>query len=47
MATRGHISQNEQIRRYIEKRLDVEGYRQDIDFIVGIKRQEFQAVLPN
>ncbi len=44
MAARGHISRNEQIRRYIEKGLDVEGYRQDIDFIAGIIRQELQAV---
>ncbi len=44
MAAHGHISRNEQIRRYIEKGLDVEGYRQDIDFIAGIIRQELQAV---
>ena len=44
MTARGHISRNEQIRRYIEKGLDVEGYRQDIDFIAGIIRQELQAV---
>ncbi|MDE7324990.1 MAG: ribbon-helix-helix domain-containing protein [Lachnospiraceae bacterium] len=44
MATRGHISRNEQIRRYIEKGLDVESYRQDIDFIAGIIRQELQAI---
>ena len=28
MADRGHISRNEQIRRYIEKGLAVEGYSQ-------------------
>ena len=33
MAAKGHISRNEQIRRYIEKGLDVEGYSQNIDFI--------------
>ena len=44
MADRGHISRNEQIRRYIEKGLAVEGYSQDIDLIAGIIRQEVQAV---
>ena len=44
MADRGHISRNEQIRRYIEKGLTVEGYTQNIDFIAGIIRQEFLAV---
>ena len=43
MADRGHISRNEQIRRYIEKGLAVEGYSQDIDLIAGIIRQEVQA----
>lgn len=44
MADREHISRNEQIRRYIEKGLAVEGYSQDIDLIAGIIRQEIQAV---
>ncbi len=44
MADREHISRNEQIRRYIEKGLAVEGYSQDIDLIAGIIRQEVQAV---
>lgn len=44
MADRGHISRNEQIRRYIEKGLTVEGYTQNIDFIAGIIRQELLAV---
>lgn len=44
MADREHISRNEQIRRYIEKGLSVEGYSQDIDLIAGIIRQEFQAI---
>ena len=44
MADRGHISRNEQIRRYIEKGLAVEGYSQDSDLIAGIIRQEVQAV---
>lgn len=43
-AVRGHISRNEQIRRYIERGLDVEGYSQNIDFIAGILRQELLAV---
>ncbi len=44
MADREHISRNEQIRRYIEKGLSVEGYSQDIDLIASIIRQEFQAI---
>ena len=44
MAARGHIPRNEQIRRCIEKGLDVGGYRKDIDFIAGILRQELLAV---
>lgn len=44
MAAKGHISRNEQIRRYIEKGLDVEGYSQNIDFIAGIIRQELLAI---
>lgn len=44
MAAKEHISRNEQIRRYIEKGLAVEGYTQDIDLIAGIIRQELLAV---
>lgn len=44
IADREHISRNEQIRRYIEKGLAVEGYGQDIDLIAGIIRQELQAI---
>ena len=44
MADRAHISRNEQIRRFIEKGLTVDGYTQDIDFIAGIIRQELTAV---
>lgn len=44
MAAQRHISRNEQIRRYIEKGLDVGGYRKDIDFIAGILRQELLAI---
>lgn len=34
----------EQLRRYIEKGLNVEGYKQDVDFIATILRQELLAV---
>ena len=44
VADREHISRNEQIRRYIEKGLTVEGYTKDIDFIATILRQELMAV---
>lgn len=43
-ADRENISRNEQIRRYLEKGLAVEGYSQDVDFIATIIRQEFMAI---
>lgn len=43
-ADREQISRTEQIRRYIEKGLSVDGYRQDIDFVAGILRQEVMAI---
>lgn len=43
-ADRENISRNEQIRRYLEKGLAVEGYSQDVDFISTIIRQEFMAM---
>lgn len=43
-ADREHISRNEQIRRYIEKGLSVDGYTQDVDFIATIIRQELMAI---
>ena len=44
LATRENVSRNEQIRRFIEKGLDIEGYTQNVDFISSIIRQEFTAV---
>lgn len=44
MADREHVSRNEQIRRYIEKGLNIEGYTQNIDLIASIIRQELMAV---
>lgn len=43
-ADRENISRNEQIRRYIEKGLTINGYAQNIDFIAGIIRQELMAI---
>ncbi|MEG0692800.1 MAG: ribbon-helix-helix domain-containing protein [Oscillospiraceae bacterium] len=43
-ADREHISRNEQIRRYIEKGLSVDGCTQDVDFIASILRQEMMAI---
>ena len=43
-ADREHISRNEQIRRYIEKGLSVDGYKEDVDFIAAIVRQELMAI---
>lgn len=44
LAARENVSRNEQIRRFIEKGLDIEGYTQNVDFISSIIRQEFTAV---
>lgn len=44
MAVRENISRNGQIRHYIEKGLNVEGYAKNIDFIAGIVRQKIMAV---
>ncbi|MDD3228083.1 MAG: ribbon-helix-helix domain-containing protein [Oscillospiraceae bacterium] len=43
-ADRENISRNEQIRRYIEKGLTIDGHAQNIDFIASIIRQELMAV---
>lgn len=44
IAAKEHVSRNEQIRRYIEKGLNIDGYTQNIDFISSIIRQELLAI---
>lgn len=44
LAAKNHTTTSELVRQYVEKGLSIEGYRQDIDFIAGIIRQEFMAV---
>lgn len=44
LAAGNNLSLAEQLRRFIEKGLCVEGYAQNIDFIAGIIRQEMMAI---
>ncbi|QNK42211.1 ribbon-helix-helix domain-containing protein [Caproicibacter fermentans] len=44
LAAKNNTTTSELVRQFVEKGLSVEGYRQDIDFIAGIIRQELMAV---
>ncbi len=44
LATTSNIGIAEQLRRFIEKGVSVEGYSQNIDFIASIIRQELMAI---
>lgn len=44
LAATDNLTIAELLRRYIEKGMKIDGYKQDIDFISGIIRQEFMAV---
>lgn len=44
LADADSIGVAEQLRRFIDKGLSIEGYSQNIDFIAGIIRQELMAV---
>lgn len=44
LAARNHTTTSELVRGYVEKGLSVDGYREDIDFITSIIRQEMMAV---
>jgi len=44
LAVKKHMSTSELVRQYVEKGLSVEGYREDVDFIAGIIRQELLAI---
>ena len=45
LAAQQHTTTSELVRGFVEKGLAVEGYRQDIDFIAQIIRQEIQSVI--
>lgn len=45
LAAQRHTTTSELVREYVEKGLSVEGYRQEVDFIAQIVRQEMQSVL--
>ena len=44
LAAADNLTIAELLRRYIEKGMNIDGYKQDIDFIASIIRQEFMAV---
>ena len=44
LAARNHTTTSELVRGYVEKGLSVDGYREDVDFITGMIRQELTAV---
>ena len=45
LAATKHTTTSELVRGFVEKGLGVDGYRQDIDFITQIIRQEIQSVI--
>lgn len=44
LAAKTHTTTSELVRGFVEKGLNVDGYKEDIDFIASIIRQEFMAV---
>lgn len=44
LAAQSHTTTSELVRQYVEKGLSIDGYKEDVDFIAGIIRQEFMAV---
>lgn len=45
LAAQRHTTTSELVREYVDQGLSVEGYRQEVDFIAQIVRQEIQSVL--
>lgn len=45
LAAQRHTSVSDLVREFVDKGLSVEGYRQEVDFIAQIIRQELQSVL--
>ena len=44
LAAKNHTTTSELVRRFVEKGLATDGYKEDVDFIAGIIRQEFLAI---
>lgn len=44
LAAKNDTTTSELVRQFVDKGLSVEGYRQDIDFIASIIRQEIMAI---
>nr|WP_314464518.1 hypothetical protein [uncultured Clostridium sp.] len=44
LAAKNDTTTSELVRQFVDKGLSVEGYRQDIDFIASIIRQELMAI---
>lgn len=44
LAATNHTTTSELVRQFVEKGLNIEGHKQDVDFIAGIIRQEFTSV---
>jgi len=45
LAAKENINMSEVVRKYVYKGLEVQGYRDDLDFITGIIRQEVSAAM--
>lgn len=44
LAARNHTTTSELVRQFVDKGLSVDGYKEDVDFIATIVRQELMAV---
>jgi len=44
LAVKNHTTTSELVRQFVEKGLVADGYKEDVDFIAGIIRQELLAV---
>ena len=44
LATKKHSTTSELVRQFVEKGLSVDGYKEDVDFIATIVRQELMAI---
>lgn len=44
LAAKEHTTTSELVRRFVEKGLAVDGYKDDVDFIAGIIRQELLSI---
>ena len=44
LAAKEHTTTSELVRRFVEKGLSTDGYREEVDFIAGIIRQELLSI---